>query len=145
MKILLAVDGSPCSDIAIAEAERISAAAAEIHVVTAIAPLDRSLPRGVTTAMDEMIQQQRTEATRCLEQAVNHLRQARAGLTVVPRLVEGYPKDVILCEAEQWGADLIVLGSHGYGPIRRFFLGSVSLYIALNAHCSVLIARSPSA
>ena len=39
---------------------------------------------------------------------------------------------------------LIVVGSQGYGAIRRFFLGSVSLTLAMNASCSVLIVRPKS-
>jgi nucleotide-binding universal stress UspA family protein len=55
----------------------------------------------------------------------------------------GSPKEAILDEAERWGADLIVVGSHGYGAIQRLFLGSVSLAVATNALCSVEIVRMP--
>jgi nucleotide-binding universal stress UspA family protein len=48
---------------------------------------------------------------------------------------------VILDQAESWGADLIVLGSHGYSGWRRFLLGSVSHAVATHAHCSVEIVR----
>jgi hypothetical protein len=39
------------------------------------------------------------------------------------------------------GADLIVLGSHGYGPIRRALLGSVAVAVAVDAPCAVEIIR----
>ena len=65
------------------------------------------------------------------------------GLIVTPVFREGHPKDTILDEAERWGADLIVVGSHGYGAIKRLFLGSVSLAVATNAACSVEIVRVP--
>jgi nucleotide-binding universal stress UspA family protein len=53
---------------------------------------------------------------------------------------------VILDEAERWGADLIVLGSHGYGAWQRFMLGSVSHAVATHAHCSVeIVWRKPRA
>ena len=38
---------------------------------------------------------------------------------------KGLPKEVILDEAERWGADLIVVGSRGYGSISRFMLGEL--------------------
>jgi nucleotide-binding universal stress UspA family protein len=38
-------------------------------------------------------------------------------------------------------ADLVVVGSHGYGGLKRFALGSVSQKVATQVHCSVRIAR----
>lgn len=142
MKILLAVDGSPCSELGIAEVARLPLPPETIvHVITVESPVDPTLLRGMPTAFDEIVRQQRAEATRRLSDAVNKLQQLAPGLTILPKLLEGYPKDAIIGEAERWGADLIVVGSHGYGPIRRFFLGSVSLFVAQHAPCSVLIAR----
>lgn len=54
----------------------------------------------------------------------------------------GYEKGAILEEAEQWGADLIVVGSHGRGFWKRMFLGSVSNAIVRHAKCSVLVVRA---
>ncbi|PKN59600.1 MAG: universal stress protein, partial [Deltaproteobacteria bacterium HGW-Deltaproteobacteria-11] len=62
---------------------------------------------------------------------------------VTPVILEGQPKEVILDEAENWGADLIIVGSRGHGAVRRFLLGSVSFAVALNAPCSVEIVRRP--
>ena len=55
--------------------------------------------------------------------------------------MEGTPKHVILEEAETFGADLIVIGAHGYGIVERFLLGSVSQAVSLHAKCSVEIVR----
>jgi nucleotide-binding universal stress UspA family protein len=46
----------------------------------------------------------------------------------------------IIDKAERWRADLIVVGSHGYGFWGRL-LGSVSNYVVHNAPCSVLVVR----
>jgi nucleotide-binding universal stress UspA family protein len=56
-------------------------------------------------------------------------------------LIPGPPRTVILDEAESWGADLIVLGSHGYSAWKRFLLGSVSQAVVSHAKCSVEIVR----
>jgi nucleotide-binding universal stress UspA family protein len=51
------------------------------------------------------------------------------------------PKAVITEQADQTGADLIVVGSHGHRGVERFLLGSVSEAVALHAHCSVEVIR----
>lgn len=93
---------------------------------------------------DELVQRQRAEALRHLNAAIDVLKQNAPQLVVTGILREGRPKDAILDEAEHWGAELIVVGSHGYGAIRRLFLGSVSLALAANAPCSVEIVRHPT-
>ncbi len=52
------------------------------------------------------------------------------------------PKESIVEEAQKWSADLIVLGSHGYGFWERMLLGSVSNAVVHHAPCSVLIVRN---
>ncbi|XP_062197406.1 universal stress protein PHOS34-like [Phragmites australis] len=62
----------------------------------------------------------------------------------VETLVEsGDPRDVICDATEKIGADLLVMGSHGYGFIQRAFLGSVSNHCAQNCKCPVLIVKRP--
>lgn len=145
MKILLAIDGSSYSDAAVAEISRRPwPPQSEVRLITVDAPLDAQLQRGGSpTAYDEIVQQQRAEAVRRLNAAAAVFKQNAPGLLVTPVLLEGWPKEAILDEAERWGADLIVVGSHGYGAIRRIFLGSVSLALATHAPCSVEIVRSP--
>ncbi len=142
MKILLAVDGSPCSDIAVAEVARLPLpAGTAVRIVTVESSADPALPGAPPTAFDEAMKQQRVETARRLNAAVDTLQRLAPSLTIFPKLLEGLPKDAIVGEAERWGANLVVVGSHGHGPIRRFFLGSVSLFVANQAPCSVLIAR----
>lgn len=55
----------------------------------------------------------------------------------------GDPRDAI-CEAvEKLHADFLIIGSHGYGALKRAFLGSVSDYCAHNAKCPVVIVKKP--
>jgi nucleotide-binding universal stress UspA family protein len=44
--------------------------------------------------------------------------------------------------AEERSARLIVIGAHGWGPLRRLLFGSVSLGVLHEAPCPVLVARS---
>ncbi|XVF21964.1 hypothetical protein REPUB_Repub12eG0134100 [Reevesia pubescens] len=70
----------------------------------------------------------------CLSKSVND---------AVVEVVEGDARNV-LCEAvEKHHASVLVVGSHGYGAIKRAVLGSVSDYCAHHAHCSVMIVKKP--
>ena len=53
----------------------------------------------------------------------------------------GAPAAELVAAAIQWGADLIVLGSHGRTGLRRALLGSVARNVLMHAPCSVLIVR----
>lgn len=57
------------------------------------------------------------------------------------KVVKGTPTQAIVEEAGNWGADLIVMGSHGYGFWKRALLGSVSSSVVQHAPCSVLVVR----
>ena len=57
------------------------------------------------------------------------------------RVEEGDPLPMLLRYAEQWDADLLVVGSHGASGIQRIMLGSVGDRAVRYAHCSVLVAR----
>jgi nucleotide-binding universal stress UspA family protein len=69
---------------------------------------------------------------------------ADAGLTVSGTVAvpAATPKELVLQDAEEWGANLIVCGSHGRRGLSRFLLGSVSEAIATHAKCSVEIIRN---
>ena len=143
MKILIAIDGSVSSQAAVAEvAERPWPPQSEVRLLTVDAPVDPGLLQcSPPTLFEQVVAQQRAESNKRLREAAAILAKEAPDLKVSTALREGWPKEVIVAEAEDWGANLIVIGSHGTGPIRRFFLGSVSLYVAQNAPCSVQIVR----
>ena len=55
----------------------------------------------------------------------------------------GRPADVLLAEANDLGADLMVVGSRGLGVAASALLGSVSATLVDHAACPVLVARGP--
>ena len=65
-------------------------------------------------------------------------------MSVTGDVLTGPPREAILDEADRWKADLIVMGSHGYGVWQRFLLGSVSRAIVSHAKCSVEIVHFPN-
>ncbi|RZC56677.1 hypothetical protein C5167_015523 [Papaver somniferum] len=62
---------------------------------------------------------------------------------VETRIEKGDARDVICDAVEKIGADILVMGTHGYGMIKRAFLGSVSTHCAQNVKCPVLIVKKP--
>ncbi|XP_038890239.1 universal stress protein A-like protein isoform X1 [Benincasa hispida] len=62
---------------------------------------------------------------------------------VESRVESGDARDVICQMVEKLGADVLVMGSHGYGPIKRAFIGSVSNHCAKSVKCPVLIVKKP--
>jgi nucleotide-binding universal stress UspA family protein len=150
MKILLAVDGSGHSEAAVHEvASRPLPAHSEVRIIsvhetTYFPPV---LPgEGMSGGLYLDIEARaRAQAQTAVARAAATL---RAGDTCDHRTVTtgvpaGSAKRLIIEEAEAFGADLIVVGSHGHGHFERFLLGSVSQAVALHATCSVEIVRSP--
>ena len=54
-------------------------------------------------------------------------------------VIVGPPAGEITRYAKEHGADLIVMGTHGYGPVRRFIVGSVADRVVREASCPVLL------
>jgi len=59
------------------------------------------------------------------------------GMTVARVLLEGFASEQIVAFAAANEIDLIVLPTHGYGPFRRFLLGSVTAKVLHDAQCAV--------
>ena len=88
----------------------------------------------------DRVARERSEAA--VKDAVERIESGKAsGLEIITKIISGSAREAILDEAERWGADLIVLGSHSYNGWQRFLLGSVSHAVATHAHCSVEIVR----
>lgn len=146
MKILLAVDGSPCSDAAVEEiARRPWPEDSSIKVLTTYelpmppTPEGWALPANYFGDLDAALQKQ---AQSIVNRAIQKLKsKLNKNIALDGTIVPGPPRSVILDEAESWGADLIVVGSHGYGAWQRFLLGSVSQSVVSHAKCSVEVVR----
>jgi nucleotide-binding universal stress UspA family protein len=67
-----------------------------------------------------------------------------AGITAHTAVIKGDPGYSIINTAEEHHCDLIVMGSRGLGPVKRFLLGSVSHYVVNHAKCPVMIVPTSS-
>jgi nucleotide-binding universal stress UspA family protein len=142
VKILLPIDESPFSNEAIREVEdRFGTPDTTVCVLHAVAkfvpPVTTLLDAGGTVAAA------RAQVMNQFQDLVDEVtaRLQAQGITVKAIVKDGDPRKVIVKEAQEWGADLIVMGSHAYGPIKRVILGSVSQYVVDHAPCSVEIVH----
>ena len=147
MKILLAVDGSPCSEAAVEEVKRGPwPPQSEVKIITAV---DTPMIVGIglepwpVDYLEEFRQSARQAARTVIDSAVRKLNAASdKTLKITHAIIGGPPRQVIVEEAESWGADLIVMGSRGLGAWNRLLLGSVSNAVVHHAKCSVEIVRT---
>lgn len=84
----------------------------------------------------------KSEAQQTLERHAEALRQH--GIEVESVVREGYPATVILEEAEQREADLIVIGTRGLSGLKHLLLGSIAERVVQKAPCAVLTVKAPS-
>ena len=146
MRILVPVDGSSFSDAAVSEvAARPWPASSEVKVVMAFQVAMTPTPEVWALPpeyFDTLERAAREQAQSVVDAAVTKLASALdKSATVVGEVLTGPPREAILDEADRWKADLIVMGSHGYGAWHRFLLGSVSQAVVSHAKCSVEVVH----
>jgi nucleotide-binding universal stress UspA family protein len=62
-------------------------------------------------------------------------------LVAETRLLQGAPGPALAAEVEAGGADLVVMATHGRGPLSRVWIGSVADYLVRHLHVPVLLVR----
>ena len=83
------------------------------------------------------------EVADCVLEKAKKLCKDLQNVMVETRVESGDPRDVICDMSQKLGADLLIMGSHGYGVVKRAFLGSVSNYCSQNVKCPILIVKKP--
>jgi nucleotide-binding universal stress UspA family protein len=146
MKILLAVDGSECSDVAvhqIAERPWPKSTVIKVFSVAEWPHMGAVEPWGLSNDyFIELDKVQKEQAQAAVDKALAAFHAHKnSDLEIISEQESGHVPTTILDESERWGADLIVVGSHGYRGFKRFLLGSVAQAIASHAKCSVEIIR----
>ena len=129
-RILVAIDGSATSELALKEAALLAkehnATLRLVHVI------DDTFAYTAVQSPREMVDRQ-AELRRAGEHALNHAAATASTLgmkaeTALLSVVEPSDRvyDAIEQEAERWPADLVVIGTHGRRGFRRLLLGSVA-------------------
>jgi nucleotide-binding universal stress UspA family protein len=138
MKILVAYDGSECADAALEDLRRAGLPAdAQIKVLSVV---ESWLPPPSGLEIVEHIDRDQ-EYLSLARRAGLRLVSMESGWDVKSETGAGSPATVIIKKADEWGADLIVVGSHGRTALGRFFFGSVSQKVLHESGRSVRVAR----
>lgn len=142
--IVVATDGSRSATAALDEAIRLATATADtVVVVTVWRALqgDFGLSYPSAAMLEELLESERNHAVALLEEARERGR--AAGMDIETVLVTGDPAQEIAKVARERDARLIAMGTHGYGSVVAFLVGSVSAAVIRVASCPVLVVPDP--
>lgn len=133
--IAVAYDDTPEAKAALARAEEIALACRATIVVYTVSAPPAVVPgaAGYTPAIPP-------EAGAIVTRTVKRVDER---LAATGQTLSGVPGPAIVAACEKAGADLLVAGSRGYGPVLRVLLGSVSTQLAHKAPCPVLVVPRP--
>lgn len=136
MRILFAIDGSDCSKAAVAAALKMRCPGGTQMKVASVVDFFEPLP-----ALEGVKKGEIKAAEELVKETVEQLRSTHPNAEIRGVVLDGYAADEIIHVANEWQADLIMLGSHGRRGISSFVLGSVSRTVLLHANCAVRIVR----
>ena len=143
-RLLVAFDGSGEANVALDAAVVLSQrtgasieaiAVAELRSVSAVA-----WGSGGGTAVTRLLEQETMQAQSNIDEAIAR---CPAGVPVTGRVVTDFDPRSVLEEASA-DADLLLVGSRGYGPLGRVLLGSVSFAVVRSAACPVIVTPRSS-
>lgn len=146
IRALIGADGSTAAEGAIETLLQITdPGRTELHVasvvepvVTALAPHPGAVPP--PPYVDDVLAERRAAADAAIRHALDRL--GARGFSADAVRLEGPTAPELLRRAEEVGADVVVLGARGLGPIARLTVGSVSAHVARHAPAA-LVAHAP--
>ncbi|MHC4233496.1 MAG: universal stress protein [Planctomycetota bacterium] len=106
----------------------------EVRALFVLEPLPKVMARVARFREEERVHKAEAEIERLLDTA-DLLSEER----IIRRIRKGHAGREILREAQEWNADLLVLGTHGFGFFDRLMLGSTSLYVLRHGHRAMLV------
>ena len=152
MKILVAYDGSSCSDAVFKDlphaglperGDAIVISVSESWMVANNRDKERTDPyvKQLLRESREKSENALRQARKLADRASSRVKKILPKWTVASEATFGSPAWEILDRAHEFKPDLIILGSHGHSAVSRFVLGSISQKVLTEAECSVRVAR----
>jgi nucleotide-binding universal stress UspA family protein len=138
--ILVAVDGSPDSELALEHAVDLARVQhSKLTLITAVIPVPAAAYLGLNGLLPPMTGDPCTDAQKVIRAAVAHVPDDQPVTTV---LSEDPIRAAILRQIKEGCHDLVVMGSRGRGALRSAALGSVSHYVLNHSPVPVLIVHA---
>lgn len=139
-KILVAVDGSHESELAFKKATQVARRNNAVLVIAHI--IDIRAFESVSSFDESLAKEAANIARETLDAYITYAKEQ--GIQHAEYVIEyGSPKVLLAKNLQhEHDIDLILLGATGLNTMERIFIGSVSSYVARNAHCDVLIVRT---
>ncbi len=153
LKILIAYDGSDCSDKALLDLRRAGLPKKADVIVLTVAEMWRGASNiltdpGLVSQYSFMLENEfrlmessLEEAKITAERAAEELRNYFPGWKIQAEAVLETPAVGVIAKAESWKPDLVILGSHGRSAAGRLVFGSVSQKVLSHLHGNLRIAR----
>jgi nucleotide-binding universal stress UspA family protein len=139
--ILVPLDGSSFGEqaipLALSIARRAEASLELAHVHETLLPLYSQPMAGVEGSFDKQVRAQRAAY---LSGVVNRLK-PQTKVPITPVFLEGAVVPALLERVSDQKTDLIVMTTHGHGPLARFWLGSVADELVRHAPAPILLVR----
>ncbi|HJV63226.1 MAG TPA: universal stress protein [Albitalea sp.] len=144
-KILVPIDGSPTANEGLAEAVKLGKlTGARLRLLHAVDMLSITLtPEASMSLSQPLIDTLKRAGQDILDKAKASV--MAAGLeadTVLVDTLSGRISDLVVEEARKWGAELIVIGTHGRRGVGRLVLGSDAEQVLRLAPVPVLLVRA---
>jgi nucleotide-binding universal stress UspA family protein len=138
MKILVAHDGSTHAGKALSEAGKLAGKlGATVRIVTVVP--DLCLTEVSDSECKQVTESLFSDAKSSMKKVTDDL--AAQGIKAEIVIKDGHPAEKIIDAAKEFGADMIVVGSHGRHGAKKFLLGSVSSKVVEHAPCHVLVIK----
>jgi len=137
VRILLAIDGSKDSRAAAAYLKLLPLPPSTAIRIVTVAPLPVFAVD--VTSVSELKGAVIDRAREVVDEARIGL--AERGVAIETDVAVGDPRAEIVRQAEEWKAELVVVGARGLGTVKRLLLGSISDAVARHAPCPVLIVK----
>lgn len=147
-RILVPVDGSPTSSRGLEEAIKLAKlTGAQLRLLHVVDELSAAMGMGgfapVTVDVFRLLKE---GAEQVLKDATATVQQGNVPVDSV--LIEGFAgrlAELVAQQVRQWGAELVVLGSHGRRGVGRMLMGSDAEQIIRTCPVPVLVVRAPEA